>query len=100
MGNKHKHYDVIVAWAAGEEIQVMFTPSEGWVDTSKPKWHEEFEYRIKPKIVKRVGWVVLPEFADERDRLVTKEIYPTVALAMNEWPFNKLIVRIEWEEEE
>lgn len=48
--NKHKHYDCIVAWAAGAEIQVRgyhngeFT----WHDCVTPHWAPHQEYRIKP----------------------------------------------------
>ena len=49
---KHKHYDCIVAWAAGKTIQRNFSPVDGWEDwTSQksPSWHEDAEYRIKPE---------------------------------------------------
>ena len=58
MGNKHKHYDVIVAWAAGEEVEYKWHGEwHGWDDNSTPAFYEECEYRIKPKRVKREGWV-------------------------------------------
>lgn len=47
---KHKHYDVIVAWAAGETIQVKI--SGNWYDiipACKPSFEEKCEYQIKPK---------------------------------------------------
>jgi hypothetical protein len=43
---KHKHADLIKAWADGAEIQVY---SGGyWVDTA-PSWNETDQYRIKPE---------------------------------------------------
>ena len=51
---RHKHCEVIKAWAEGAEIQVK--GSDGWEDTT-PLWHSHNEYRIKPRTVKREGWV-------------------------------------------
>ena len=56
MGTKHKHYDVIVAWAAGEEIEWM-GPYGRWEKIRSPNWVEDQQYRIKPKRVKKEGWV-------------------------------------------
>jgi hypothetical protein len=94
MGTRHKHADVIIAWANGEEIEVMFTPSEGWVDTSKPKWHEQFEYRIKPKRVKKEGWVnVYPAYCGSVHRTENEANKSALGTRV-------ACVRIEWEEEE
>jgi len=57
MGTKHKHYDVIVAWAAGEEIEFK-RPGHLWQYAGQsPTWGADNEYRIKPKRVKKEGWV-------------------------------------------
>jgi hypothetical protein len=56
MGAKHIHYDVIVAWAAGEEIQVK--ANDEWLPVrANPTFYLHCEYRIKPKLVKKEGWV-------------------------------------------
>ena len=53
---RRKHADVIHAWAEGAEIQQF--AGDGWYDDSDtPEWFEDVEYRIKPKTVKREGWV-------------------------------------------
>jgi len=59
MGTKHKHYDVIVAWAAGEEIEVWHPTKNQWVPIpyEHPSFGKSDEYRIKPKRVKKEGWV-------------------------------------------
>ncbi len=44
---KHKHADLIHAWADGAEIQYLDLGI--WVDTEKPHWFENDIYRIKPK---------------------------------------------------
>jgi hypothetical protein len=47
---KHKHYDCIVAWAEGKQIEV-FSDSKGqWEDLiGVPYWFNNFQYRIKPE---------------------------------------------------
>jgi hypothetical protein len=94
MGTKHKHYDVIVAWAAGEEIEIR-DGSNGWIPwvVSSPPHHEDQDYRIKPKRVKKEGWVNVygPSSAC---------ICPTKETAdKHAAPHRKACVRIEWEEE-
>lgn len=49
--NKHKHADLIHAWADGAEIQ--FKGAEGWFYAQNPTWDGDTEYRIKPK---ELGW--------------------------------------------
>lgn len=49
---RHKHADVIHAWAEGEKIQYRDPANFGssWIDYNiPPGWWEEKEYRIKPK---------------------------------------------------
>lgn len=98
MPTRHKHADVIIAWANGAEIQ-FFDDGE-WIDCHEngPRWHEEMRYRIKPKIVKREGWV---------------NVYPSMSYAAyigyvfetqeaadrNKDDGRQATVRIEWEEE-
>ena len=50
MGQRHKHADVIIAWAEGKDVQVWdFTQNEwGDVTTKSPTWCECWKYRIKP----------------------------------------------------
>lgn len=44
---KHKHADVIIAWANGAQIQCNCMGH--WIDSEDPSWHRCFEYRIKPE---------------------------------------------------
>ena len=58
---KHKHADLIHAWADGAEIQYK-TARDIWVDCdcNKPEWLTFIKYRIKPeekKPVVRWLWV-------------------------------------------
>lgn len=53
---KHKHADLIHAWADGAQIQ-HHHGEDRWDDISTPRWLENHNYRIKPMpkpdIVKR-----------------------------------------------
>lgn len=59
MTNKpHKHAELIKKWADGAVIQLRQCNGE-WVNTAHndPSWGNEFEYRIKPILVKKWKWV-------------------------------------------
>jgi hypothetical protein len=45
---KHKHYDVIVAWANGAQIEVM-EPNGNWTPIPTPQWYEHNQYRVAPE---------------------------------------------------
>lgn len=45
---RHKHADLIHAWAEGAEIQQFYTSQDKWVTERVPAWHDHGEYRIKP----------------------------------------------------
>ncbi len=46
----HKHHDLIIAWAKGEEIQVLGSDGTTWYDvaTGVPIWCNDSTYRVKP----------------------------------------------------
>lgn len=48
---RHKHADVMIAYANDKNLEVQFRMSEQrkWCDAPLPGWQEELEYRIKPK---------------------------------------------------
>jgi hypothetical protein len=46
---KHKHAELIKAWADGAEIEVLTPSTSEWNDVSEPLWIADQEYRIKPK---------------------------------------------------
>ena len=50
MGQRHKHADVIIAWAEGKDVQVWDFTQNKWGDvtTESPTWCEGWKYRIKP----------------------------------------------------
>ena len=106
MGTKHKHYDVIVAWAAGEEIEYK-NPHGEWIllQTEFPYFHHSVQHRIKPKLVKKEGWVNVYK-ATERYHIgmaCVSNAYATKEEALADRRINPEptdTIRIEWEEEE
>ena len=57
--NKHKHADLIHAWAEGAEIQCLHPHVIDWKDDPFPHWGDKSEYRIKPK--EPNWWENIPE---------------------------------------
>lgn len=57
----HKHAAIIKQWADGKKIQVMNPATlayQTWVDTDRPQWHTNYEYRVKPEVKPdRVGYM-------------------------------------------
>ena len=47
MTTKHKHYDLIMAWANGAEIECF--DGQLWVGLENPRWYFDDTYRIKVK---------------------------------------------------
>jgi len=46
---KHKHSDLIIAWANGAQIQ-CFDCNHGWKDLGEYfAWIDDYQYRIKPE---------------------------------------------------
>lgn len=52
--NKHKHHDLIVAWAAGATIEHYWGGDGTWNTVATPMWTEHEKYRIKPEPPKTV----------------------------------------------
>jgi len=59
---KHKHADVIHAYADGAEIQYrnLQCSTPNWTDITEPSFCEDVEYRVKPKpdVYKSVSAVI------------------------------------------
>lgn len=49
---RHKHCEVIKAWADGKKVQVRRNADRPWEDVSDPNWFNDKEYRVKPETVK------------------------------------------------
>jgi len=97
MSKRHKHADVIHAWAEGEEIEYR-SAGGAWVsDNRHITFYEDFEYRIKPKTVKKEGWVNVYEYG-----VLGFKAYQTEEEADTQKCSRDRIacIRIEWEETE
>ena len=48
---KHKHAELIKAWADGAEIEHKSRTTGEWEESGHncPRWHPDIEYRIKPE---------------------------------------------------
>jgi hypothetical protein len=48
---KHKHADLIHAWADGAQIQWLSVICAQWedIDMNGKEWYEHYKYRIKPE---------------------------------------------------
>jgi hypothetical protein len=57
MNTRHKHADLIIAWANGAKIQYYHCGD--WFDVDTPNWRADGAYRIKPKAkVKKYRYAV------------------------------------------
>lgn len=94
--NKHIHYDAIVAWANGEQIQLFSQAEKKWKDLeslTSPVWFPENQYRIKPKEVKLVPhWHAI---IANPPRL-SAHIFPTKEAATLTFPRNVLRLATEY----
>ncbi len=91
---KHKHADLIHAWADGAEIQGRVNQQE-WRDMEAPSWYDRWEYRIKTEEKKPVvrwlwaykngyAWMQLPTYATEAEAEMNKPA-ALVNLVKLEW---------------
>lgn len=67
MSTPHKHAELIKKWADDPTLVIEYYdpnyPQAGWRWTSRPAWISTIEYRIKPTIVKREGWMLVKRHA-------------------------------------
>ena len=114
---KHKHYDLIVAWASGAEIQWRDPkhPSLKWDDVKNPQFWNDFEYRIKPTSEREpcpeckgtgritvekkpvVRWLWATKWQGDPDWRTSSTFYTTndIDCLMGEFPDAKYI-KLEW----
>ena len=99
---RHKHADVIIAWANGEEIECRMAVGNEWMPCTQTthQFSDLNEYRIKPKIVKREGWVNVYRSLSERILWAGAQIYETKEEASKGIHQDFVAcIHIEWEEE-
>jgi hypothetical protein len=49
VSKKRKHADVIIAWANGEDVQILSGDGVNWHDVDQPLFAPNTQYRVKPK---------------------------------------------------
>lgn len=94
---KHKHCEIIKAYADGYPIQVKV--NSAWLDIDCPHFYDAEEYRIKPKTIKREGWAAIYHRSDGISGIHTI-IYDFEDDAKQKCPNAKAVIKVEWEEEE
>jgi len=72
---KHKHAELIKAWADGAKIQAE-CPDGRWIDDSSPVWLPHMKYRIKPDIPKLLCDTYPIEV--ERNTMYSRDEYATL----------------------
>lgn len=87
MGTKHKHAEVIKAWADGEEIEYKESTCSGWKPCSVPGFFDSYFYRVKPKnivVPRHVQYLI-----DLRATATQISMYPNVQYTFT--PEGKLV---------
>ena len=97
---RHKHADVIHAFAEGAEVQFRRSAGERWVDERNPSFYASNEYRIKPRTVKHEGWVNIYRYRSCALPVTGGEVNRTEDEAKNRGAGCFAIVKVEWEETE
>jgi len=49
---KHVHYETIIAYANGEDIQFRINDDGKWSDIEHPAFYNRYQYRVKPTAIK------------------------------------------------
>ena len=89
---KHKHADLIHAWADGAEIQVFKQETKTWQDMVSPYWFVNEEYRIKPEEKKPVVRWLWANKAGKSYWLTSQVFATEQEAAMNKLP----LIKLEW----
>jgi len=99
---RHKHADAIIAWANGEEIQYFWGFQwRDWEETSCPGFAGTAEWRIKPKRIKKEGWVNVYRIDSPDFVALVGGAFETKEKAEEHKSGEPVAcIRIEWEEEE
>ena len=56
---KHKHADLIHAWADGAQIERLSAIGDWLPDSDTPEWLDDYQYRIKPKPIRAFREVLI-----------------------------------------
>lgn len=64
VSKRHKHADLIIAWAEGAEIEHYSDSREEWRCVDEPYWYDEAQYRVKPKTRKEQRRIAVLSYED------------------------------------
>jgi hypothetical protein len=92
---KHKHAELIKAWADGAEIQV--NDDDVWCEVIQPDWNENLNYRIKPA-EKVVRWLWARK--DMHGTWIPTSCYLTEDEFRHATPEGREYKKLEWSREE
>ena len=88
---KRAHYDLIIAWANGADIQIKVV--DNFLDISNPDFIENIEYRIKPETIKYKRYIYkLGSFHLGTSNFVDPEFNPEAYESFVRW------IDKEWQE--
>lgn len=90
---KHKHAELIKAWADGAKIQYFCAEGMTWNDINYPAWDKTIEYRIKPeekKPVVRYLWAFKTDMGNWVTGTFLKSETEVVGL------FGDEVIRLDW----
>lgn len=103
----HKHAELIKVWADGVEIQKEWITKGRdhlWIDDPHPSWHEDTNYRVKPREFEEGAWYPVVDKMGNRDvrvyicgQFALSPNSGTHELWMFKWVGDKL--EINWPEE-
>ena len=93
MGQRHKHADVIIAWAEGKDVQVWDKLHNEWrnVDSDAVYFTAGYEYRIKPPTKKYRVALFKDVFsgntntADDQEAAECYEAHPAFVRWLTDW---------------
>jgi hypothetical protein len=94
---KHKHAELIHAWADGAEIQIYSKELDNWINLDKPTWDFDGEYRIKPEEKKPVvRWLWATKHMKSPEAWRQSSLFMTAEELAEEYPDVVSSVRLEW----
>ena len=96
---KNVHYDLIMAWANGSDIEWYNPGIQDWEYTNTPAWVKDADYRIKPNKGTKTGWINIRR-GDENEVIADYQIYSTKGNAIPRDTRNVIdTIQITWAEE-
>lgn len=74
---RHKHADLMIAYANNPSLQIEIDLGDGWKDCDSPAFRPYFEYRIKPKTME-IGCLKVNEPEQDAPKHNTVYYFPSL----------------------